>query len=672
MADIKIRYVSDSDGAEKDIANVTKELEKQENSAKKLEKAQGGLSLSLTDLKSGLDLASEGLSKMKEFLDATAGKAAEWGDSMGDLAQVTGASVTEVSRMSATFELMGVQTSNLEAALKTMTKQGLQLNMKTIIELSKEYQALQDPVEKNEFLFKKFGKAGLDMAEILGKSADELKRLEAAAIRSGKVIGEDAANAAEEYNVQMAIMQQRVEGAQIAIGNALIPTLNKAAEGGQNLINTYLALNIVYQKSIGIISEQEAAIQAAALAGVELVEVDGELVDAATLAASATEDQSQANRELAVSAEAARWAGIAAAEAAKQEAEARYQAAAASRALAAGLSGTLSKAQEQYSGVVHNTATELAAAKAELEKYNKINGQTITVNTAAKFSQAELTLQAQKLAEAQAKLSENTDPEKQAALTVAVEKASEKLNEMNGAMGGTSTVTLDYKTKIDEAKSKVDELTAKQEAAALALQRTTLEFVYQKAAADLDTGAALELARSFGLIDEKSYAAAKSVEDARSKFDADRDGKISATEAAAGYTRQIEILGKTIAGLQDKVVKVKVEIQGDAALVSSGGGGGGNQLTQQRAAGGTVYAGSPYYVGEGGPEPFIPAQDGRILSRRDAMRAMTGNYAGAPKGGDVYNTFNINGAQDPRAVAVEVERILSRTATRADNRQRLR
>jgi tape measure domain-containing protein len=43
-----------------------------------------------------------------------------------------------------------------------------------------------------------------------------------------------------------------------------------------------------------------------------------------------------------------------------------------------------------------------------------------------------------------------------------------------------------------------------------------------------------------------------------------------------------------------------------------------------KAAGGPVYAGTPYMVGERGPEPFIPQVDGRILSRQDAMRAMSG------------------------------------------------
>lgn len=43
-----------------------------------------------------------------------------------------------------------------------------------------------------------------------------------------------------------------------------------------------------------------------------------------------------------------------------------------------------------------------------------------------------------------------------------------------------------------------------------------------------------------------------------------------------------------------------------------------------RAGGGPVFAGVPYLVGERGPEPFFPAQNGRILSNTEARAALSG------------------------------------------------
>jgi len=39
--------------------------------------------------------------------------------------------------------------------------------------------------------------------------------------------------------------------------------------------------------------------------------------------------------------------------------------------------------------------------------------------------------------------------------------------------------------------------------------------------------------------------------------------------------------------------------------------------------GGAVYAGNPYMVGEGGAEPFIPSQNGRILGHAESLHALS-------------------------------------------------
>lgn len=63
-----------------------------------------------------------------------------------------------------------------------------------------------------------------------------------------------------------------------------------------------------------------------------------------------------------------------------------------------------------------------------------------------------------------------------------------------------------------------------------------------------------------------------------------------------------------------------------------------------RAGGGDVMAGWPYWVGEEGPEPYVPAVNGRILSRTDAMSALRGG------GGDMSQ---IAGALNAMAAAIQ-------------------
>ena len=56
---------------------------------------------------------------------------------------------------------------------------------------------------------------------------------------------------------------------------------------------------------------------------------------------------------------------------------------------------------------------------------------------------------------------------------------------------------------------------------------------------------------------------------------------------------------------------------------------GGLVVHNGKAAGGPVKAGTPYIVGEAGPEPFVPAANGYVLSRSDAMAAVQSSTWGA-------------------------------------------
>ena len=70
----------------------------------------------------------------------------------------------------------------------------------------------------------------------------------------------------------------------------------------------------------------------------------------------------------------------------------------------------------------------------------------------------------------------------------------------------------------------------------------------------------------------------------------------------------------------------------------------GGSVYANRAHGGLTHAAGGYWVGEVGPEPFIPAQDGRILSNSQAVAAMR-EGAGGGRGGNlninIYSAVNL-------------------------------
>ena len=68
-----------------------------------------------------------------------------------------------------------------------------------------------------------------------------------------------------------------------------------------------------------------------------------------------------------------------------------------------------------------------------------------------------------------------------------------------------------------------------------------------------------------------------------------------------------------------------IEQRGDVPAAASGATSGGTHGRggQGMALGGLASAGQPRWIGEHGAEPFFPAVDGRVLSRRDAMDALS-------------------------------------------------
>lgn len=470
-------------------------------------------------------------------VDATK-KAAEYGDEMGDLAQITGQSVEQTSLMVSSFELVGVGADAITQAMKALTSNGLTPNMETMKRLSQQYQAIQDPVKQNEFLFKNFGKAGLEMAEIMGKNTEELKRLEDAARSSGKVIGEELAGQAEELNLQLAILQQKGEGAQIMLGSVFVPAASQAVDGVTNLAKTISAASIAFQLNTGQIDRNQAILRANALAA-----------------------------------------------------------------------GDLMAHMKEFEPVYEETTEAQKFAAMETRGLVKAFGEIP--------APADLAYQAN----------------------------ARYLSSLDGIIGAAT----DLKFSMSEV---------------------TKEMIFQAASAGMPAEAALELARAMGLVDEQALSTKQTLDELRVKYDSDKDGAISAAEAARGYTRDVAALGSAVERLpKDTTVNIttvltEVRRQAQEALHEKTGTG--------RQHGGPVYAGETYALHP--PELyFAPRETGFIMSQAETRELLELARSGGG-GQTVTIAVDARGAVDPAAVEAAgyrgAQRALAEAGYRADAMRR--
>jgi hypothetical protein len=185
------------------------------------------------------------------------------------------------------------------------------------------------------------------------------------------------------------------------------------------------------------------------------------------------------------------------------------------------------------------------------------------------------------------------------------------------------------------------------------LSEFNANLVFNKAAAKLDSEAALQLGRSLGLVDEKTITFYSSLDALTTKFDANRDGAISASEGAAEYARQVANLKYYIDHLQSKTVTVTVNTVNSSNNFAGGGPQNNPNATSGRAAGGPVVAGTPYIVGEHRPELFVPRQSGDILPY-------------VPSGGGGGDTYVENHFHSAGAVALGMAIVATGRRSRLD------
>ena len=175
------------------------------------------------------------------------------------------------------------------------------------------------------------------------------------------------------------------------------------------------------------------------------------------------------------------------------------------------MAGPLKSETESYTQQQDDLKTRAAEISAELDKLNASQGRAVTTQKENTLSAAELNLATQQLSKAQGDLSAATDPLKQAELAV-------KIEDLQGKIGGASSAVTSYidnSKKIGELQGEYDSINKAIEANAVkheeATKRILFGFAQQQLSADglsrVEAEALNQLAKDFGLIDEKTATA---------------------------------------------------------------------------------------------------------------------------------------------------------------------
>ena len=553
------------------------------------------------------------------------------------------------------------------AAKKALEELGLKAEDLTAISLDEALGVVADkmalieqPTERAATAAALFGREGVAMVNMLRDGSQSLEKMRASARDAGAVIDEDLIRSAEGAQTRLDAAS-RVIKAQLTVALAdLIPLLVGAAEGAASIARAFATAYTAIKDLLTPSSELEAAIDNVVLAmGDEITQsqlLEVALGRSSTMSIEAAQEklkEAKARHENAKAALAERAAILASLDVRIAEAEARAQT----------QSGRNARGSQLLAQNLRRQREELVQSGAEIDQqYARTEANISSLEQAIAKAQGGIVTLAgdvltpidpsdrRTLGGADGDTSAGDEAARREAEMLML-RARMARAELNGGKELNDLYAMRVILATDELRARLKSLNASDEEINKAVEALRVNMLAQEElsrASDKSvslSGATRDAAKSiaelaselnlagidlerFGVTSENAADRLQTIRDVadtvesgfESAFMGIIDGTTSASDAFRSMARDI------IAELYRVLV-----VQQLVGSFEAGGGGIAGAVFDSlsgRASGGAVMAGSPYMVGESGPEPFIPAQNGRILSVAQAKDAIGGGGSG--------------------------------------------
>lgn len=183
-----------------------------------------------TELNNTIQVVERVYRTVQKVISETVGEYIEYADQVRTLTQVTGASAQQTSRLIQLADDHKVSVENLTTAMRTMSTQGHAVTIESLGKMSDEYLTLNAGIERQQFLMKNFGRAGVEFAEMMLMGSDAIKA-ESEAINDNLILTDKALKQARDYEKAEDELNDAWMALKITAGQYLVPALTALVQG---------------------------------------------------------------------------------------------------------------------------------------------------------------------------------------------------------------------------------------------------------------------------------------------------------------------------------------------------------------------------------------------------------------------------------------------------------
>jgi hypothetical protein len=180
--------------------------------------------LSLNSLNVAANVLQQGIAAVDQAYQAVIAPTIEYANQVRQLSLVSGESAENTSRFIQVLDDFKISSDDALTATRALTKEGYAPNIETLAKLSDQYKSLTSAEEKNEFVIKNLGRAGLGWVEVLNKGSDAIREM-GDGVSDSLILNQEALDQAREYELAIDDLSDAWEGFTYQVGTKALPVL---------------------------------------------------------------------------------------------------------------------------------------------------------------------------------------------------------------------------------------------------------------------------------------------------------------------------------------------------------------------------------------------------------------------------------------------------------------